>query len=78
MNVNFLEFDAGWLWFILAAYGLVKYVYGSIFDQIRPAKGLIDGAKFGTNNVYGILGWSLVYVKRLSDYLHLIIHSQTF
>ena len=39
MNINFLEFDAGWLWFILAAYGLTQIlVYGSIFDQIRPAK----------------------------------------
>jgi hypothetical protein len=51
MNVNFLEFDAGWLWFILAAYGLTQIlVYGSIFDQIRPE----------------ILGWSpFIYSKRL-------------
>jgi hypothetical protein len=44
MNVNFLEFDAGWLWFILAAYGLTQIlVYGSIFDQIRPAKDAYRG-----------------------------------
>jgi hypothetical protein len=24
MNINFLEFDAGWLWFIMAAYGLTQ------------------------------------------------------
>jgi len=39
MNINFLELDVGWLWFILAAYGLTQIlVYGSIFDQVRPAK----------------------------------------
>ena len=44
MNVNFLEFDAGWLWFILAAYGLTQIlVYGSIFNQIRPAKDAYRG-----------------------------------
>ncbi len=44
MNVNFLEFDAGWLWFIMAAYGLTQIlVYGSIFDQIRPEKDAYRG-----------------------------------
>jgi hypothetical protein len=39
MNVNFLQLDVGWLWFILAAYGLTQIlVYSSIFAQIRPDK----------------------------------------
>ena len=44
MNVNFLQLDVGWLWFILAAYGLTQIlVYSSIFAQIRPDKDAYRG-----------------------------------
>ena len=78
MNVNFLEFDAGWLWFILAAYGLTQIlVYGSIFDQIRPTKDVIvDGAKFGTPMCMGFWVGALLFT--LNGFTELFTFDYTF
>ena len=69
MNVNFLEFDAGWLWFILAAYGLTQIlVYGSIFDSNPTSERRLQrmGQSLALPNVHGILGWRpSIHPKRL-------------